>query len=86
MFKLKKKKVDYNLYPNPAKDVFTVELSNIEGSNIEVVLYDILGNSVYSEHTSDSKLIVDTKIFGKGIYFVNITKGVNTQILKVIID
>ena len=62
-----------SIYPNPAKDIFT-----IEGSYKSVDVFDILGNLVLS---SEAMLNIDVSELSNGIYMLNINteNGVSTQ-------
>ena len=65
----------YNLsiYPNPAKDILT-----IEGSYRSVDVFDILGNLVLS---SDATKNINVSELSNGVYMLNINteNGVSTQ-------
>ena len=62
-----------SIYPNPAKDIFT-----IEGTYKSVDVFDILGNLVLS---SEAMLNIDVSELSNGIYMLNINteNGVSTQ-------
>ncbi len=70
------------LYPNPASDTFTIELSNqYSNSNIKTVIYDISGRVVFSKNaeTTDTKLSILVSALTKGTYFVKVLSN-NTTI------
>ncbi len=57
------------VYPNPAKDRFTITSKNI--ANIKgVEIYNILGKRVYQSLLSGSNLVVESANFKSGVYLV----------------
>jgi len=72
------------IYPNPAKNNFTVESNDIDMS--EVAIYNIDGKSVFQSNVQTNKLLVN-KQFASGIYFVRITtKDNNTITQKLVVQ
>ena len=75
-----------SVYPNPASDCFTVELSN-EMAGAKIQLYDVLGNLVYEQQSASVvNNTIDVHALSKGNYFVKITsvQGIETQ--KIVIQ
>ena len=62
----------FNIYPNPAKDNFTIEIFNPEIENTNAALYNIFGNKVFSLNISHEQEIIDCSILPKGIYLVRV--------------
>ena len=59
---------DVTVYPNPASNRI-----NITGENIsEVLIYNALGQIVYSKSVDDDAVLVDTSAFEEGLYVVNV--------------
>jgi hypothetical protein len=57
------------IYPNPAKDKFTITLKNV--NNIKhVEIYNILGKRVYQNSRLNSALVVENTEFKTGVYLV----------------
>lgn len=79
------KKLDYVLYPNPAKGEFALE-GSVE--NAEVVVYNILGKQVeYNVYGRTAGLIqVDCSALPKGVYYVNVKTNTETKINKLVIE
>ncbi len=64
------------VYPNPAKDLFTISLNAIGES--EIIISDMLGKIVYKETTSLDKITVETgKKFTSGVYFIKVSSKNN---------
>ena len=57
------------IYPNPAKDAFTISLSNISKANITI--YNTLGKTIYKGSTLNGNLkIENNNQFTPGLYMV----------------
>lgn len=61
----------FKLYPNPVKDVFTVEL-NKNLTHPQIVLTNILGKLVFKQNLNSNKNIIDISHLKKGIYLYSI--------------
>lgn len=55
-----------NIYPNPAKDIVTIECAGAR----ELLIIDYLGRTVYRSTVNSLPLSINTKQFAKGIYVV----------------
>ena len=76
-------------YPNPVKDVVTIDLQCDKSGDVQVSLINILGNEVkrwdnFFLNPGDQKLKIDLSQFKSGVYILRITKKgqTKTQILK----
>ena len=59
------------IYPNPAKDRFSILLKNSNGiKNIEI--YNILGKRIYQKKPKGDILVVENDRFTKGVYLVKV--------------
>lgn len=69
--------VDITIRPNPVKDKLYIDLpSDISGVNVNIELYDNIGNIVYSNISIIApSIILDTKSFADGTYFLRIYSG-----------
>ena len=57
------------VYPNPAKDIFTISLSNISKANITI--YNTLGKTIYKGSTLNGNLKIENNSqFAPGLYMV----------------
>ncbi len=59
------------VYPNPTNDRFTIVLNGLK--KVDVAIYDILGNTVYTKSTTEGAIQVDQG-FGSGIYLIKVTE------------
>jgi hypothetical protein len=64
---------EINIFPNPVKNSFTIDLPNeLLGATIE--LYNSLGIKLMTIKTSKEQVVVDIKNFSAGIYVVKLSK------------
>jgi len=77
------------VYPNPVKDVVTVELQSEESGDLQVSLINILGTEVkkwdnFYVNPGDQSLKIDLSQFKSGVYILRITKKgqIKSQLLK----
>lgn len=75
-----------NLYPNPAKESIIIELSNNNNVEIEIQLSDVIGKVVWHQKTVEKKIIIPTRNYSSGIYFINISSKETNSIHKIIIE
>lgn len=76
---------EFYMYPNPAKEAFTINLDLTSESNIEIILSDISGRTVMQKKygklsAGNQSLSIDTQL-ADGVYMVNMVsdKGISTQ-------
>ncbi|HNW89627.1 MAG TPA: T9SS type A sorting domain-containing protein [Bacteroidales bacterium] len=69
-----------SIFPNPSNGVFTI--NNLPAQALVVEVFDILGNSVYSTHTSQKEIYINMESAGKGMYFVEITSPAGNKIVR----
>jgi hypothetical protein len=85
--KLKEEK-QFNIYPNPSAEHFTLELQSSRLlKNTEVQIYDLLGTMIYSNTINSIKTEIDLSLMPRGVYFLrlyrdNIPAGMEKIILK----
>lgn len=71
----------FSVYPNPVKNVLNIQ-SNDAVNN--VVVYNVLGQNIYSNSPNTVSPIIDMSNFKSGIYFVEVTIGNSTKTVKVV--
>lgn len=70
----------YNLYPNPAAEVFFIDMFVKNQSTINLFIYDPSGNVAYSSQTNGSGkqiLEIDAVSWSSGIYVLTVTNREN---------
>eukprot|EP01012_Entosiphon_sulcatum_P050075 TRINITY_DN68836_c0_g1_i1.p1 TRINITY_DN68836_c0_g1~~TRINITY_DN68836_c0_g1_i1.p1 ORF type:complete len:607 (+),score=29.90 TRINITY_DN68836_c0_g1_i1:26-1822(+) len=71
-----------SLYPNPAKDVVTVEITGEYGAGAMLYVTDVTGKVMKMMNVTESKTTVDVKSMSSGIYFVKFVDGGKTSIQR----
>jgi hypothetical protein len=83
-----KNAISFNLYPNPATDMITVDVESIQNTSgiNNMVIFDLIGKEVLHETITiiSDKLTVDVSDLPNGNYFVRLGQFGNTQ--KLIIN
>jgi hypothetical protein len=65
--------LDFRIYPNPAENMFNLDLSKVSGT-VELRMFDMSQKIVYSETTSGGNTAqIEVKNFESGKYFVEIS-------------
>ena len=73
-----------NVYPNPARERFVVE-GNLDGAEMRLV--DVLGREVeVPSTTSNDKTEFNTSNLKAGLYFIQITKGEDKAVKKIVVQ
>lgn len=77
-----------NIYPNPATEKININLNLSSYSDVEITMFNSIGNIVYSTLIKDKKQIlktIDVENINRGIYFLEIKTEGNKTIKKIII-
>lgn len=75
----------FKLYPNPADDIFAIELPN-EFETVEVKLFDIVGKVVFTKQISQIDNKIDINSLVAGNYIVKVTSNKKTFSTNLIIQ
>lgn len=70
-------KVSFNVYPNPATEIITIDTH--DGSNVDVLMYNLLGQKVFSKTNVFSGESIDVSNFSKGMYVLKFIKDGKLQ-------
>lgn len=62
----------FSIYPNPAKDNFTIALLSQASQSFDVNIYDITGRKIFEQQKIAEKVNIDCTSFTKGTYLVQI--------------
>lgn len=66
------------MYPNPATDAVTFEISQAQvGIDYELIIKDILGKEVANYKVNDNKFNINLQQFNKGVYIYQLHKNAN---------
>lgn len=77
--------------PNPAHEVTTLSISNDHPGKVTITVYDATGKVITVLAESDReagnfKLNLNITGYAKGIYFIKMSNGVNTQMTKLMVN
>lgn len=62
-----------NIFPNPTNN--QISITNIPDGNSQLVITDVLGQTVFSTVTTNKNAIVDCSNFASGVYFITLLNG-----------
>ncbi len=72
--------------PNPSNGLFKINVSNLNAEEVEVEIYSIAGEKVYSGKTTDNVVDIDISNVAAGIYGLRIKTADNVYIKKLIVQ
>jgi len=72
-----------SIFPNPANDRITIESDNVID---EVLIYNNMGQLVYSGRVDNDQIVVNTSTFVTGMYIVQVRSGQAVEVRKLIIE
>ncbi|MGZ4057872.1 MAG: PKD-like domain-containing protein [Bacteroidia bacterium] len=75
-----------SVYPNPANDQVTIEISDPKLKNSYVRFYNMMGQVIYQTEIITSNSVINVSSFAKGIYTVGIENNGNKVFKKLIIN
>jgi len=76
--KSEKNKTNFSIYPNPSMDILTINSNTQIG---EIIISDILGNTVYTVNVKNNEQTVDVRTLTSGVYFITVG-GTTQKIIK----
>jgi len=60
------------LYPNPATNLITVDLTGLDDGSKTIEIYSLCGVKISEEQTHDRKICLDVADYPRGIYFIKV--------------
>jgi Secretion system C-terminal sorting domain/PKD-like domain len=78
--------INYKVYPNPSKDIITIETESKESKVINATLYDMFGLLKDTFNIMDNKAIRDVKQYPKGIYVLKINNDGIVENHQIIVE
>jgi hypothetical protein len=75
----------FSIYPNPAKEQVTVDVSGFSTESVKVSAMDIMGRKVYAQ-TVTGKVSIDTQQWPAGVYVIRVEDGERMVTKKLVIE
>ncbi len=75
-----------NVYPNPAKNYFTVGINLLTVKPAKIAIYNIDGKIIHSDILNNFKTRIDCQNWQNGIYFIELTRGDKVYSEKLIVQ
>ena len=75
-----------NIYPNPTKDYFTIDLKEKFLENISLNINDLLGKKIIAVALKQKVSVIDIQNLEKGVYIVTLSNGIENSKSKLIIN
>ncbi len=80
-------KENVKIYPNPASNVVTIEIPNLNNEVYSVAIVDAMGRVVLEEkNIAVSSKTIETSNLNNGFYFVRLNSGAESRVEKIIIN
>jgi len=78
----------FNVYPNPTKGAFTVEVLNKVAADLVITLTNMQGHVVYQNKLSGALTHTETidNNLAKGLYFLSVNSGKEVKVQKVVVQ
>jgi hypothetical protein len=73
-----------NIFPNPANDFITIQLSDVSIEQVNYSVFDISGRKLNSGIVFSNNETVDFTPYTKGIYFIRLNNDKKQQVVKVV--
>jgi len=74
------------LYPNPAKDRFTINFTNKVNSSVVVSVFNTFGKLEMEEILPENQNELNVGTLNRGVYFVKIEAADMNKIVKLVIE
>jgi len=79
-----------NLYPNPVQDAINIEITCNKFTNVDFVIYDLLGQAMLKDNlnlnSGHNQVQIDARTLLNGIYMVNIMYGDQVITKKLVVS
>lgn len=81
---------EFGMYPNPATQELTLEMSLQHDADVQVTLFDVAGKAALQQHSTltkdNNRMTLDVSRLPNGIYFVNVRNGEQTHTRKLTVQ
>ncbi len=80
---------DFSIYPNPAHDYLYIRSSELANQEVQIAVFNTLGNRIVSEHLNPFAGNLNDRIelnhFPKGVYFIEIRQGLKYSRVRFVV-
>jgi hypothetical protein len=73
-----------SIYPNPATDNITIDASKLQFANLNLRMYDVVGNLILEKNTGNNKTDLNVSALPNGVYIIEIMTGKGITAKKVV--
>jgi hypothetical protein len=73
------------IYPNPTSGKLTIQNKNLRLTNIEIEIFNVIGENIYKSQSSSQQFIIDISSEPSGVYFLKIISQDGSLAVKKII-
>ncbi|MFH2141687.1 MAG: T9SS type A sorting domain-containing protein [Bacteroidota bacterium] len=80
------KELSLSIYPNPCDGIFYISSVNYSNQEMQVIVFNMLGNTVYSATNYSGEFTIDMSQQPAGIYYVNINADNKIFRKKVVVN
>ncbi|MFH2144379.1 MAG: T9SS type A sorting domain-containing protein, partial [Bacteroidota bacterium] len=80
------KELSLSIYPNPGDGIFYISSVNYSNQEMQVIVFNMLGNTVYSATNYSGEFSIDMSQQPAGIYYVNINADNKIFRKKVVVN
>ena len=77
---------NFNIMPNPAKDLFTISVDILSGLNTKIEITNALGQIVSQTNATTQQTLINIGHLNSGIYFVTVKQGTAHSTKKLIVE
>lgn len=79
-----------SVFPNPNQGQFAIRFMNLDGADLQVSIFDLRGESVFQQKLDVQGQSMDAPVdltgLSKGMYFLQISRGDDRQVLKIVVE
>jgi hypothetical protein len=80
---------DLSVYPNPARESFTLRIDNAKATNLSLELVNLSGQVVYRNEVKSTYSFqeeIDASRFARGVYYLKANNGKELKISKIVLE
>ncbi|MCC7533319.1 MAG: DUF5011 domain-containing protein [Bacteroidia bacterium] len=77
-----------HVYPNPATESITLNVSGTHSNNTNIAIYDVLGKVVYSKNINGNTIHekLDVTALNNGVYFIKLSNEQGAKTIRIVVN